>query len=316
MMLGKSTSIADVHSLGASAPEMARYQDEPRQMKSGAVGKAGYLSLGFERRGGRTILANLDRRIPYMAQRALYCDEEMPGLAHVFVITTTGTVLQGDRFALDISVGPNAYAHVTTQSATKIHSMDANYAAQTQTITLAEDAYLEVLPDPLIPHREARYISDTRISLAASSTLLLSDIVQPGRKHHREDEMFGAAVVSIATSVSRPSGQVLFSEKLIIEPSRHPLRQTGVMGSFDVFGNVLLCTSPENAERVYERVESRVDLAGGLAYGLSRLPNGAGLIYKVVGCETAKVRAKIREFWAIARKEVTGHNLRPEFLWR
>lgn len=315
-MLAASTSLAATHGLGALAPELAQYQDEPRQMKSGAVGKAGFLSLGFERRGERTILANLDRRIPYMAQRALYCDEEMPELAHVFVITTTGTVLQGDRFALDISVGPGGHAHVTTQSATKIHSMDANYAAQTQTISVAENAYLEVLPDPLIPHRESRYISDTRISIAESSTILLSDIVQPGRKHHREDETFGASVLSISTSVSRPEGSLLFSEKLIIEPGRNPLRQAGVMGSFDVFGNVLLCTSADNAERVYERVESRVDFAAGLAYGVSRLPNGAGLIYKVVGSETATVRAKVREFWAIARKEVTGRNLRPEFLWR
>ena len=103
-----------------------------------------------------------------MAQRALYCDEGMPELAHVFVITTTGTVLQGDRFALDVSVGEGAHAHVTTQSATKIHSMDANYAAQTQTFSLADGAYLEVLPDPLIPHREARYIADTRIIIAPS----------------------------------------------------------------------------------------------------------------------------------------------------
>lgn len=315
-MLEAKASPLDVNSLGAIAPELAMFQDEPRQMKSGSIGKSGFLSLGFERRGARTILSSLDRRIPYMAQRALYCDEEMPELAHVFVITTTGTVLQGDRFALNISCGSGAQAHVTTQSATKIHSMDANYAAQTQNISLAEDSYLEVLPDPLIPHRASRYISDTRISLPVSSTVLLSDIVQPGRKHHREDEMFGATVVSIGTSVSRPDGRVLFNEKLIIEPWRNSLLQTGVMSSFDVFGNVLLCTAPDNAERIYERVDSGVDLAGGLAYGVSRLPNAAGLIYKVVGRDTAKVRVKIREFWAIARMEITGRGLRPEFLWR
>jgi urease accessory protein len=316
MMYAPSAIPPDVHSLGALAPELARFQDEPRQMRSGAIGKAGFLRLGFERRGDRTILANLDRRIPYMAQRALYCDEEMPEMAHVFVITTTGTVLQGDRFALDITVGPGAHAHVTTQSATKIHSMDANYAAQTQSITLADDAYLEALPDPLIPHREARYISDTRISIAPTATLLLSDIVQPGRKHHRQDEMFGATVVSLATSVFRPPGQHLFNEKLIIEPARNKLRQVGVMNGFDVFANVLLCTPEDKAERVYERVASGVDIDGGVAFGVSRLPNGAGLIYKVVGRDTATVRAKVREFWAIARREATGRELRPEFLWR
>jgi len=114
------------------AAELAAFQDEPPQMASGAVGKSGFLHLGFERRGDRTILADLDRRTPFMAQRALYPDPEMPDLAWIFMITTTGCVLQGDRLALEVTVAPEARAHVTTQSATKIHSMDANYAVQTQ----------------------------------------------------------------------------------------------------------------------------------------------------------------------------------------
>ena len=56
--------------------------------------------------------------------------------------------------------------------------MDANYAAQTQTITLADDAYLEFLPDPVIPHRRARFVSDRRISIAPTATLLYSEIIQ------------------------------------------------------------------------------------------------------------------------------------------
>ena len=180
-------------------------------MKSGTVGKTGFLHLGFERRGGNTILAKLERRAPYMAQRALYCDQEMPDLAWVFLITTTGCLLQGDRMALDVRLGAGAQAHVTTQSATKIHAMDANYAAQTQTITLADDAYLEFLPDPVIPHRHARFVSDTRISIAPTATLLFSEIIQPGRKHHHPDECFGTTVMSLSTSAARPMAAALFS---------------------------------------------------------------------------------------------------------
>jgi urease accessory protein len=307
---------AAAEALGASAPEMAAFQDEPLQMKSGTVGKTGFLCLGFEQRGGHTILANLDRRPPYMVQRALYCDQEMPDLAHVFLITTTGCLLQGDRLALDVTLGPRAQAHMTTQSATKIHTMDANYAAQTQSITLAEDAYLEFLPDPVIPHRGARFVSDTRISVAPTATILFSEIIQAGRKHHRPDECFGATMLSISIAAARPDGRTLFTEKLVIEPQRYPMRQTGVMGSFDVFGNVILCTPKDKVDRIHERVEADVDLARGLAFGACRLPNDAGLIFKVLGRETAQVKAKVREFWAIARKEIKGTDLPPPFLWR
>ena len=140
---------AAAETLGLTAPELAAFQDEPRQMASGSVGKTGFLRLGFERRGDRTILADLDRRTPYMAQRALYPDPAMPDLAWLFMITTSGCVLQGDRLALEVTLAPRARAHVTTQSATKIHSMDANYAVQTQ-VDLARRRRL-----PRVPARAA-----------------------------------------------------------------------------------------------------------------------------------------------------------------
>jgi urease accessory protein len=316
MTMAGSVPWAAAEALGASAPELASFQNEPLQMKSGTVGKTGFLHLGFERRGRHTILAKLDRRAPYMVQRALYCDQGMPDLPWVFLITTTGCLLQGDRLALDIRLGSGAQAHVTTQSATKIHAMDANYAAQAQTITLTDNAYLEFLPDPVIPHRNARFVSDTRISMAPTSTLLLSEIIQPGRKHHHPDECFGSTVMSLSTSAIRSDGRTLFAEKLLIDPQRYPMRQTGVMDSFDVFGDAFVCTPKDNADRIHARVEAEVDLDRGLAFGACRLPNDAGLVFKVLGRETVQVKAKVREFWGIVRKEVVGADLTPPFLWR
>jgi urease accessory protein len=36
----------------------------------------------------------------------------------------------------------------------------------------------------------------------------------------------------------------------------------------------------------------------------------------VLGRETAQVTAKVREFWAVAREEITGAAIPPPFLWR
>jgi len=302
--------------LGRTAAELAPFQDEPAQMASGAVGKTGFLRLGFERRDDWTVLADLECRAPCMAQRPLYPDATMPDLAWLFMISTAGCVLQGDRLALDVTLAPGARAHVTTQSATKVHTMDANYAVQTQSIALADGAYLEFLPEPLIPHRGARFLMDTRISIAPTATLLYADIVQSGRKHHHPDECFGATMLSLATGAERPDGTSLFTEKLVIEPARRPMRQTGVMDSFDVFGNVILLTPKEGAERVHARIDADVDHANGVAFGACRLPHDAGLVFKVLGRETAQVKAKVREFWGIAREEITGAAIPPPFFWR
>ena len=82
-------TLAAAGMLGLRARELADFQDEPPQMASGAVGKSAYLRLGFERRGERTILAELDRRVPFLVQRVLYPDVALPDQAWIFIITTT-----------------------------------------------------------------------------------------------------------------------------------------------------------------------------------------------------------------------------------
>ena len=59
-----------------------------------------------------------------------------------------------------------------------------------------------------------------------------------------------------------------------------------------------------------------MDLVEGIASGACHLPNDAGLIFKAVGHETEQVKAKVREFWAVAREEITGTALPPPFFWR
>ena len=69
--------------------------------------------------------------------------------------------------------------------------MHENFAAQTQRLRLAKDAYLELQPDPLIPHRGSRFLTDTTIEIDPSATLYYSEILMSGRKYHHEDESFG-----------------------------------------------------------------------------------------------------------------------------
>jgi urease accessory protein len=156
------------------APELDHYQDEPRQLPTGGLGKDALLRLKFEVRQDRSILAFMERRAPLLVQKAL-CDEGMPGLPVVYIISTSGGALQGDRYAIEFSVGPGACGHITTQAAAKIHQMDANYFAQTQDITLEEGAYLEYLPESTIPFRHSRFHISTRIRLAPTATLFYSE---------------------------------------------------------------------------------------------------------------------------------------------
>jgi urease accessory protein len=297
------------------ARELAPYQDEPAQMASGAPGKHGVLQMSFDRRGTRSVLARLHRRAPLLVQQALYWDEALPGLPCVYVITTSGCVLQGDRFDVSIDLGPNAMAHVTTQAAAKIHTMDANYATQTQRFALADNAYLEYLPGPTIPHRHARFLTHTRATVASTATLLCSEVLMSGRKYHGEGEQFEYDLYSSTLTANRPDGDELFTERFVVQPKAHPVRRVGVMNGFDVLGTVIVVTPKERGDRIYEQVVANADPGVTCVAGASRLPNVAGLVYRVLGMERQEVQEKVRDFWALVRREVLGVSIPPIPLW-
>ncbi len=53
-----------------------------------------------------------------------------------------------------------------------------------------------------------------------------------------------------------------------------------------------------------------------LAAGASRMPNDAGLVYRVLGMESGPAREKVREFWSLVRPQVAGFEVPPVFPWQ
>jgi len=297
-------------------PELTPFQDEPKQLPTGSPGKVAELRMGFERRGDRTILADLYRRAPLIVHRAIYWDEAMPTMPCIFIISNAGGILQGDRNSISVKLAPHTQAHITTQSATKIHEMDANFASQIQTIVLQEGAYLEYLPDAIIPHKHTRFLAQTRIEIDPSATMLYSEILMAGRKHYGNGELFQYDLFSSTVQATRPDGKALFTEKFIVTPHLNPVRQAGVMGKYDVYGNVVLLTPKHHADQIFEQLGAGFNVEEEWAAGASRLPNDAGLIYKVLAMESQVVRTKVRQFWSLVRGQVVGAKVKQEFAWR
>lgn len=297
-------------------PELAPYREEPQQLPSGTAGKDGVLEMRFVPRGERTLLVDLYRRAPLLVQKALYWDVAMPGLPCVLMITTTGCIVQGDRHSIKIELADQAQAHVTTQAATKIHAMDANFATQAQHITLGENAYLELVPDTVIPHAQARFATQTQFVVHPTATAFYSEILLGGRKYYKQGELFEFALFSSSVTGQRPDGSELFCEKFVIDPANRPVRRTGVMGGFDVFGNVIVFTPKPHADAILEQTPALYHKEEQWMAGASRLPNDAGLIYKVLGMQSEQVKRIVRRFLAVVRQQVVGATLPVAFHWQ
>ena len=137
-----------------------------------------------------------------------------------------------------------------------------------------------------------------------------------GRQFYGDGELFQFDLFSSTVAAERLDGTKLFIEKFLIEPGRSEPSRLGVMGDFTVFGNVILLTPQEHADAIHGRVAAAWNCEERWAAGVSRLPNNAGLIYKVVGKESNTVRTKVREFWSLVRPQVTGFAVPQEFPWR
>lgn len=299
------------------APEMAPYLEQPDAMYVGCPGKHGYLNLGFELDAdGKSIMRELDRRAPLIVQQELYFDEAMPQMPCVYILSSGGPNVDGDRYVQNFTVRKNAFAHISTGAATKLAEMKRNYSGMTQKIVLEEGAYLEYLPEPVIPCRHTRFICDTEIMAHPTASLVYSEIYMGGRKYYKDGELFVFDILSVTTHGQRPDGRQLFREKFIIDPERGGLRLTGVMAAFDVFANVVVMTPPEAAQKIYDATEPFIDRDRQLAAGITHLPNGAGLLYKVLGKETGPVKAQVRQFASAVRMAVKGKPLPKEFPWR
>lgn len=301
----------------SSAREMQPYLKEPPQMYVGAPGKHGYLRLGFELdKNGKSILRDLDRRVPLIAQQELYFDEEMPEMPCLYILSSGGPNVDGDRYQQDITVKKNAFAWISTGAATKLAEMRYNYSGMIQNITLEEGAYLEFMPEPVYPCRHTRFICDTRLSVDPTATVFYSEIYMGGRKYYKEGELFEYDILSVCSHGERPDGEQLFREKFVIDPNVVPVRQLGVMGNYDVFANVIVMTPKEHADKIYEATNAFIDRKNKIACGITHLPNNAGLLFKVLGMEPGPVKAIVRNFCSIVRKEVKGKPVPPEFPWR
>ena len=301
----------------STAHEMQPFLREPDQMYVGAPGKHGYLKPRFALDpSGKSILREIDRRVPLIAQQEPYFDKEIPEMPCLYILSSGGPNVDGDRYQQDIIVEKNAFGWVSTGAATKLAEMKYNYSGMIQNITLEEGAYLEFMPEPVFPCRHTRFICDTTLTVHPTATVVYSEVYMGGRKYYGSGEMFAYDVLSVCSHGHRPDGSQLFREKFVINPAEQDPRQLGIMGEFEIFANVIVMAPNDVSEKIYAETKPYIDREHKIAVGITTLPNDAGLLFKVLGIKSESVKAMVREFVSRVRMAVKGKPLPEEFPWR
>ena len=132
-------------------------------------GWRGRLDLGFEVRGGRTVLASRVHEGPLMVQSPFY--PEGP-VCHVYLLHPPGGVVGGDRLRVAGRLHERAHALLTTPAATKIYRSAGALSRIEQDLHVAPGATLEWLPQRTLVFSGARAHASTRVHLRGSARFL------------------------------------------------------------------------------------------------------------------------------------------------
>jgi urease accessory protein len=205
-------------------PEVLAYGSTLAQLDVGKAGKLGALVLRLEedKSSGKTSVKEQYSRVPLYTQRALYLEEGLPNMAYMYIISPSGGMLQGDRYRMDITLRNHAFAHITTQGATRIYRMERNYATQIINIDVGDDCYFEFIPDQVIPYRDSRFYQEANLRVHDNATLLYSEIITPGRV--ASGEHFDYDICYMKAIAKDHSGSLKFIDVAMLEPKKREMK--------------------------------------------------------------------------------------------
>lgn len=291
--------------IDAPHPAFESYADEAvPQAAPGTPGKEGELELAFAADSdGRTRLTRDYARVPYHVSGTLDHDPH-PDAATVYVQSPTGGVAQGDRLRAEVHAGPGSVAVVSTQSATKVQSMEYNYAAETLSLSADATSHLEYVPEPVILHADARFYQETTLSVGDGATAVIGDVVLPGRL--ARDEQFDFERYYARVRAEGPDG-LLFEDATHLRPDEDGDDPTapGVFDEFSVYGTLYVVAPETDAPSLADRLHERVAEAEGRA-AATTLPNGAGAVVRVLADRGEQATETLHAAWDTARRALLG----------
>jgi urease accessory protein len=271
---------------------------KPGSKTINGVGKRGSIFLKLEcngntkvkddRRTSRTFIKDLRTSAPFLVQRALYPDATLPHMAHVYLMSSAGSILEGDRFNIAIEAGPGTCSWISTQAATKIHKMMNGYATQNIDINLGKNAYLEFVPEMVIPYKSSKYFQEVTISPSDGSLMVYAETFCSGRVASRE--AFDFDICSFKTFILDHSAKPIITDsmKLSLSGSKDEILYQFDNKNFLFTAYVIV--GEQNYGNVAEEIRKCLltdDYK--ILSGFSRLPGGSGYVVKILAESMDKV---------------------------
>ena len=264
---------------------------------SATSGEKGLVRMELAQTSGKTVISKLRTRAPLLVQKALYPDSDLPGMAHAYLMSSAGGILQGDRIEIDIIAGSRTSSRITTQAATKIYKMNKGYAAQNITISAHDASYLEFIPHQIIPFKSSRFCQQVDIQMEQNSTVIYSETVSAGRTASGENFDFDICYLKLEGRDTK--GNLLFADAAKLEPGKDELVR--LFGSKTIWSMIYVITP--DFEGIRKGINVAIKVQSMLA-GCSILPHDCGLVIRMLDDSIDKIRRLTDAVAKIVRSHV------------
>lgn len=281
--------------------------EELDQIPAGAVGKDGVLEATFAGGPRGTRMLRDYSRVPFHHTGTLSHDP-CDGMASLCVQTPTGGVVQGDRHRLSVEAKDGALASVTGQGATKVHSMNGNFAHLGVELDASDGSYLEYVPDPTILNEDSRCFQTVDVAVDDASTVIIADVLVPDGLSEHEPFSFDRFHSRIT---AERDGRRVLTDTVVIAPDERDPRTPGVFDEFGVVGTLYAVAPGEDVTTLSDAVHDRLEQAradddgtgpeGEILAGTSTLAADTGVAVRVLGDRATDVTATVESAWDALR---------------
>ncbi|VVO43689.1 urease accessory protein UreD [Pseudomonas fluorescens] len=260
------------------------------------------LELGYARFGDSTRPVQRRHKGPLRVQKHLYA--EGPQVCQHIIVHPPGGIAGGDRLYISASVGPDAWAQITSPGAAKWYRA-AGPAYQQLTLKVASGATLEWLPQETIVFSAAQAELSTCIELEGDARLFYWDVVALGRP--ASGERFDLGYFQAQLDIRR-DGRLLWHERQRIVGGDGLLDSPIGLDGQSVFATLLVTGDVDS-----ELLEKCRSLPNEVRGDLTQLPGL--LVARCLASEALLARGWLIDVWRLLRPALLGREAVAPRIW-
>jgi len=266
------------------------------------------LKLAFTASPSRTTLSHRQHSGPLRVQKALYPEGER--ICHAVIVHPPGGIAGGDRLHIDVKVGPNAHALITTPGATKWYKANGRSSTQEVHVDVGTGAVLEWLPQETIVFNQADTFNKTRIGLADGALYLGWEVLCLGRT--ASGESFDAGRHRQRFTLHQ-GGHLLWNEQGSLAGGSAALASHAGFAGATVCATLIAAGRPVAQTLLDEARAAIAERADISRLAVTRLPNLLAARY--LGNSSEDAKQALTALWAVLRPALAGHAAVAPRLW-